>query len=155
MNYFTKNTELGEITIVENRGFITNLIFGAKKLSGKNTMSSVIEQAFLQLEEYINLKRTSFDIPLNPSGTSFQQKVWSFLYSIPYGTTSTYKEIASKMGNPDASRAVGMANNKNPIPIFIPCHRVISSDGSLNGYLGGMDMKKRLLKIEGALINKL
>lgn len=154
MNYFTKYTELGSITIVENKGFVTNLFFGTKKIFGNNTMSPVIESAFLQLDEYINSKRKNFDIPLNPSGTSFQQKVWSLLYSIPFGTTCTYKEIANQIGQPNAQRAVGMANNKNPIPIFIPCHRVISSDGSLNGYSGGLDMKEKLLRIESALINK-
>ncbi len=155
MNYFTKNTELGSITIVENKGFVTNLFFGTKKLTGNNIMSPIIKQAFLQLDEYINLKRKVFDIPLNPSGTSFQQKVWSQLYSISYGATSTYKDVAKKLGHPDAQRAVGMANNKNPIPIFIPCHRVISSDGKLNGYSGGLEIKKKLLKIENALINNL
>ncbi len=153
MNYFTKDTELGKITIAEDKGFVTNLMFGVKKLSGNNIMTPIIEQAFIQLDEYLNSERTSFDIPLNPSGTHFQQKVWSLLYSIPYGTTSTYKEIANKIGQPEASRAIGMANNKNPIPIFIPCHRVISSDGSLNGYSGGKDMKKKLLNIESG-INK-
>lgn len=153
MNYFTKDTELGKITIAEDKGFVTNLMFEVKKLSGNNILTPIIEQAFIQLDEYLNSKRTSFDIPLNPAGTHFQQKVWSILYSIPYGTTSTYKEIANKIGQPEASRAIGMANNKNPIPIFIPCHRVISSDGSLNGYSGGKDMKKKLLNIESG-INK-
>lgn len=155
MNYFTKDTGLGTITIVEDKGFVTNLMFGVKMLSGNNIMSPIIEQAFLQLDEYINSKRTFFNIPLNPHGTPFQQKVWSLLYSIPYGTTCTYKEIANKIGQPNAQRAIGMANNKNPIPIFIPCHRVISSDGSLNGYSGGIAMKERLLKIENWLKNKL
>ncbi len=155
MNYFTKSTALGDITIVEDKGFVTNLMFGAKKLCGNNNITPVIEQAFLQLDEYINYKRKTFNIPLNPAGTLFQQKVWSLLYSIPHGTTSTYKEIACKIGQPNAQRAIGMANNKNPIPIFIPCHRVISSNGSLNGYIGGADIKQKLLKIEGVHINKL
>lgn len=148
MNYFTKNTELGDITIVEEKGFITRLFFGAKKVAGNFFESLTINQAFNQLEEYLQSKREDFTLPLNPVGTSFQQKVWGALYLIPYGCTKTYKEIAEKIGNSSAQRAVGLANNKNPIPIFIPCHRVISSDGSLNGYLGGIEIKKKLLEIE-------
>lgn len=148
MNYFIKNTVLGEVTIVEEKGFVTRLFFGAKKVAGNFFESPIINQAFNQLEEYLQGKRKDFTLPLNPIGTSFQQKVWSALYLIPYGCTKTYKEIAERIGNSSAQRAVGLANNKNPIPIFIPCHRVISSDGSLNGYSGGVKLKEKLLKIE-------
>jgi methylated-DNA-[protein]-cysteine S-methyltransferase len=107
-------------------------------------------QAARQLGEYFSGKRRKFDIPLNPSGTEFQQAVWEALLSIPYGETRSYKQVAEMVGNPKGSRAVGMANNKNPISIIIPCHRVIGSNGALIGYAGGLDMKKGLLELEGA-----
>lgn len=159
MNYYTKQTNIGSITIVEDRGFITSLIFGdinygikskqiviSKFL--KNNLSETLECAFKQLDEYLLGERKEFNLPLNPKGTSFQQKVWSALISIPYGETQSYKDIAIKIGDANACRAVGMANNKNKIPIFIPCHRVIASDGSLGGYEAGELIKRKLLDIE-------
>ena len=98
--------------------------------------------------EYLNGKRKSFDIKYEINGTEFQKKVWKELTDIPYGETRSYKEIAVAVGNPKASRAVGMANNKNPIAIIVPCHRVIGSDGKLVGYAGGLDMKRALLTLE-------
>lgn len=108
------------------------------------------DDAFLQLQEYFQGKRKSFDLPLNPQGTEFQKKVWAELCNIPYSQTRTYKEIAQAIGHPKAARAVGMANNRNPIPIIIPCHRVIGASGSLIGYAYGVEMKKRLLDLESA-----
>ena len=108
----------------------------------------LIKKANKQLQEYFSGKRKIFDLPLAPTGTEFQQKVWSSLRKIPYGTTNSYKEIAESIGNIKASRAVGMANNKNPILILIPCHRVIGTNGKLVGYAGGIDVKEKLLKIE-------
>jgi methylated-DNA-[protein]-cysteine S-methyltransferase len=107
-----------------------------------------LKEAKNQLEEYFNSKRTKFNLPLSPKGTAFQKKVWDELLKIPYGKTTTYGEIASKIGNKNASRAVGGANNKNPIPIFIPCHRVIGKSGNLTGYALGLDIKEKLLKLE-------
>lgn len=98
--------------------------------------------------EYLNEKRTSFDFAYKLIGTEFEKKVWEQLLSIPYGETRTYKEIATAIGNPKASRAVGMANNKNPITIVVPCHRVIGTNGKMVGYAGGLDMKKALLNLE-------
>ncbi len=152
MNYYTKQTVFGLITITEDRGFITSLNFGnltsKKLLTHKNVLSEPIAQAFFQLDEYLLGLRKDFDLPLNPKGTSFQQKVWSCLYKIPYGETRTYKEIAEQIGDENFCRAVGNANNKNPIPIFIPCHRVIGSDGCLTGYAGGLELKQQLLNLE-------
>ena len=151
MNYYTEQTAIGLITITEERGFITNLFFGQKVFNGKwdkKFLSEIILDAFRQLEEYFEGKRKDFNLPLNPKGTSFQQKVWSCLYSIPYGETRTYKDIAKQVGDENASRAVGNANNKNPVPIFIPCHRVIGADGSLTGYAGGLKLKEKLLNLE-------
>lgn len=152
MNYYTKQTKLGLITISENFGFITRLCFDEIKLPCDNELTPLLEVAFFQLEEYFNQKRQEFNLPLNPEGTPFRQKVWSKLYQIPYGEIRTYKDIATQIGNPNACRAVGSANNKNPIPIFIPCHRVIGSNHSLVGYAGGLEIKRELLSIEKTIL---
>ena len=102
----------------------------------------------MQIKDYLNGKRKSFDIAINPNGTEFMKKVWYELCKIPYGSTVTYKEIAKNIGNEKACRAVGSANNKNPIPIIIPCHRVIGTNGKLIGYRGGVGLKKKLLELE-------
>lgn len=102
-----------------------------------------------QLTEYFEGTRKEFDLPLAPEGTPFQLKDWKALQDIPYGTTCSYKDIAEAIGCPKGFRAVGMANNKNPIIIIIPCHRVIGTDGSLTGYDGGIHIKKFLLEHEG------
>ncbi|MCR1900093.1 methylated-DNA--[protein]-cysteine S-methyltransferase [Irregularibacter muris] len=110
--------------------------------------SKLSDLAYSQICEYLEGVRKSFDFQYAVYGTKFQEKVWDALGKIPYGETRTYKEIAEMISSPKASRAVGIANNKNPIIIVIPCHRVIKTDGSLAGYVGGLDMKKTLLKIE-------
>ena len=103
-----------------------------------------------QLEEYFAGRRTEFDLPLAPDGTQFQRRVWAGLQAIPYGRTSSYGELAGKIGQPTAVRAVGLANGRNPIALVIPCHRVIGADGSLTGYGGGLDRKRFLLALERA-----
>ena len=105
-----------------------------------------------QLAEYFSGTRRVFDLPLHPVGTAFRMKVWSELQQIPYGQTTTYGELARRVGNARGARAVGGANHHNPISIIIPCHRVIGADGSLTGYGGGLDMKEALLRLEGSLI---
>lgn len=109
----------------------------------------VLQETQKQLEAFFNGKLEAFDLPLRPTGTLFQRTVWDELTRIPYGKTISYGELAKRIGNPVASRAVGLANGKNPIAIVIPCHRVIGSDGKLTGYGGGMDRKKWLLEHEG------
>jgi O-6-methylguanine DNA methyltransferase len=104
-----------------------------------------------ELEEYFVGKRREFAFPLDLRGTDFQQACWRALLAIPYGETRTYADIARAVGKPNAFRAVGMANNRNPIAIVVPCHRVIASDGTLCGYGGGLDVKRKLLELEGAL----
>ncbi len=101
-----------------------------------------------QVLEYLDAKRTLFDLPFSPKGTPFQKQVWNALRQIPYGETKTYKEIAEQIGNPLAARAVGMANNVNPIPLIIPCHRVIGKNGQLVGYRYGVEIKEKLLNLE-------
>ena len=105
-------------------------------------------QATEQLRAYFAGEREGFDLPLAPRGTPFQQKVWKRLCEIPYGETISYGELAKQIGNPQASRAVGLANGSNPIPIVIPCHRVIGSNGKLTGYGGGLPIKEKLLALE-------
>lgn len=109
---------------------------------------ALADEAFAQLESYFAGERKEFDLPLEPEGTGFQRLVWGLLAAIPYGSTATYGQIAAAAGNPAAARAVGMANNRNPLPLFIPCHRVVGGDGSLVGYRGGLELKRRLLELE-------
>ena len=109
--------------------------------------------ATIQLDEYFQGKRTTFSLPFKLTGTPFQLAVWKELQNIPYGKTTSYKEIAQKINKPKACRAVGMANNKNPLPIIIPCHRVIGSNGKLIGYAGGLKLKNYLLELEKSHTN--
>ncbi|MGI5986148.1 MAG: methylated-DNA--[protein]-cysteine S-methyltransferase [Clostridiales bacterium] len=115
---------------------------------GKGEPSSISDLAASQLNEYFSGKRKNFDLPLEPLGTEFQKKVWAALSEIPYGDTRSYKDIADRVGSPKAARAVGGANNKNPLIIVIPCHRVIGANGDLVGYGCGLDMKRFLLELE-------
>ncbi|MDP3294015.1 MAG: methylated-DNA--[protein]-cysteine S-methyltransferase [Nevskia sp.] len=105
-----------------------------------------------QLHEYFERKRRVFDLPLAPVGTAFQQSVWAALLQIPFGVTTRYGEVAARLGDAKASRAVGLANGRNPISIIVPCHRVIGANGNLTGYGGGLDRKEWLLRHEGALL---
>ncbi len=114
------------------------------------TKTPFTERVFEQLCEYLARKRKHFEVPYKLNGTDFQKKVWQALCTIPYGETRTYKDIALAVGNEKASRAVGLANNKNPITVIVPCHRVIGSSGKLVGYAGGLEMKKFLLDMERA-----
>ena len=118
------------------------------KTSDDDKKTDFTDLVYKEVIEYLNGERTSFDIPYELEGTDFQKKVWKELTRIPYGQTRTYKDIATAIGNKNASRAVGMANNKNPIMIMLPCHRVIGTNGKLVGYAGGLDMKKDLLDLE-------
>lgn len=113
-----------------------------------NEHSTLSDLAFDQVRQYLEGHRRAFDFPYELHGTEFQKKVWNALCQVPYGETRTYKEIASVVGNSKASRAVGMANNKNPLLIVVPCHRIVGTNGNLIGYAGGLDMKKALLDLE-------
>lgn len=148
-NGFIYQTPLGKIVITENGKAITSLYFGETLMSGINERETpLLKRASRELLEYLDGKRKSFDLPLSPQGTDFQQKVWKALRDIPYGAVVSYKDIARAIGNEKACRAVGGANNKNPIAIIIPCHRVIGADGSLVGYGSGLEIKRRLLALE-------
>ena len=113
--------------------------------------SAVLRITRAQLDEYFAGKRRDFDLPLAPRGTDFQRNVWQTLATIPYGATISYAQLATRVGKPTAMRAVGAANGRNPLPIVLPCHRVIGADGSLTGFGGGLPTKEFLLKLEGAL----
>lgn len=110
--------------------------------------------AYKQLTEYFAGERSSFNLKLNPNGTDFQRNVWDALQRIPFGSTTSYGELAQKVGCPGGARAVGMANNRNPIPIVIPCHRVVGRNGKLVGYASGTDIKEKLLSLEGIAESK-
>jgi methylated-DNA-[protein]-cysteine S-methyltransferase len=155
MNIFYYDYSLCSLGIEEYKGSINRVFFTYrhthinKKPDDYTVMeTSLIKKAAKQLEEYFEGKRKIFNLPIAPQGTEFQLKIWQALKHIPYGETRSYGEIAFNAGNPKACRAVGMANNRNPIVILIPCHRVIGSNGSLTGFGGGLELKKKLLELE-------
>ena len=149
-NIFFYQTNIGEIGIVENKGAITNLFIKRECIPQEVFVkeTAVLKEAGKQLMDYLTGKRKSFALPLAPKGTEFQQKVWRALQEIPCGETRSYGDVARSIGQPKASRAIGMANNKNPILILIPCHRVVGANGKLVGYAAGLQVKEYLLKLE-------
>ena len=148
---FSYETKLGSVTIVEEDGALL-AITTHRTYEGIKQETPLINEAYRQLSEYLLGERKRFDLPLNPQGTVFQQQVWKALCDIPYGETRSYKQIAEAIGNPKAVRAVGMANNRNPLLIVVPCHRVIGANGQLVGYGAGIDKKEFLLKLEKSLL---
>ena len=148
LNYI--DSPIGILGLVQEEDYITELFFGEDEghQDCSKDETQLLRETKNQLAEYFDGSRKRFDLPLNPKGTVFQQSVWQALLMIPYGETRSYKEIATLVGNPKASRAVGMANNRNPISIIVPCHRVIGSSGKLVGYGGGLAIKEKLLGLE-------
>ena len=141
------NSIIGDIFISADENFLLSVQFVNHNFI-ENQENKIIRQTIKQFDEYFRGKRKKFELPLNPKGTEFQKKVWLQLMKIPYGKSATYKDIATLIGDSNASRAVGNANNKNPIAIIIPCHRVIGSNNKLTGYAGGLDKKEKLLNLE-------
>ena len=141
------HSPFGDMELDYEEDAVTALKMAAKKAVGEAPEGLALA-VFRELDEYFQGKRKTFDIPLRTHGTPFQEKVWAALREIPYGETRSYRDIAEAIGHPKAYRAVGMANNANPLFIIIPCHRVIGADGSLTGYGGGLPMKKALLMLE-------
>lgn len=141
------NSEIGVLRLEAENNAITGLEYCSEK--GEDSSCPILDEAEKQLNEYFSGARQSFDLPLALKGTPFQQSVWAALREIPYGETRSYADIARLVGKPGGSRAVGMANNRNPIAIIIPCHRVIGANGALVGYGGGLDKKRYLLNLEG------
>lgn len=145
--YRVAETGLGPMTVVWDGEFVTGLLYGAWP-RGEAGEAPLAQEVLRQLEEYLDGARREFSLPLRPAGTPFQRAVWQALGTIPYGQTRTYGEVAAQVGRPKACRAVGMANNRNPLSILVPCHRVVGKNGALTGYAGGLDVKARLLKLE-------
>lgn len=150
MPTFAYETKLGSIAVEENDGCITNVFLRGDAVPKNDEWreTELIKEAHRQLTLYLDGKLKQFDLPLAPRGTDFMKRVYKCLCEIPYGATQSYGELAAKLDNPKAARAVGNANNKNPIPIFIPCHRVIGANGKLVGYRGGLALKEALLALE-------
>lgn len=145
---------IGELTLVASDTALMAVHFptsGHVPPSGGEP-TTLLAYARLQLEEYFARTRTTFELPLEPIGSAFQRRVWDALRAIPYGTTVSYSEIARRLGDVRATRAVGAANGQNPIPIIVPCHRVVGAHGELTGFGGGIDRKRWLLEHEGALL---
>jgi methylated-DNA-[protein]-cysteine S-methyltransferase len=145
-----RETAIGPIGIEGDQGSITALYLPNKaaELSRSEEETPIVREAFRQLGLYLDGQLHEFDLPLNPEGTSFMKRVWEKLVKVPYGKTTSYKDLAIASGNPKATRAVGMANARNPIAIFIPCHRVIGSSGKLVGFESGVELKSWLLALE-------
>ena len=159
MNYCYLDTPVGALLIAGDDEAIREIRFPSKSGASRadvgwteagrtQSKRGAIADAARQLREYFAGRRTEFDLPLAPVGTAFQLTVWRELQGIPYGETISYGELARRVGNPQASRAVGAANGRNPIPIVIPCHRVIGANGKLTGFGGGIPTKQTLLALE-------
>ena len=148
-------TPVGPVTITATGEAVTQIRFGTTVPEGsaavpETAATPLLLKAAAQLREYFAGTRRDFSLPLAPAGSPFQQSVWQALQTIPYGETRTYGQIAAQIGRPTACRAVGMANNRNPIAIVVPCHRVVGSTGALVGYAGGLGVKTHLLNLEKA-----
>ncbi|MBR6163209.1 methylated-DNA--[bacterium] len=142
------STQIGNLKIKTEEGEIVSLSLVSEKISDFKSSEKLVQSAIKELDEYFKGKRKTFSLPLNPKGTPFQKRVWEELRKIPYGKTVSYQDIALRLGNKNLTRAVGGANNKNPIIILIPCHRVIGKNGTLTGFACGVDIKEKLLKLE-------
>lgn len=145
------DSKIGPLYLVASEKALHGVFW--KKQSGvheeeKSQASAVLDKTEKQITEYLNDQRQQFDMPLELEGTEFQRKVWAELQKIPYGQTRSYKDIAKSLKDPNASRAVGTANGRNPISLIVPCHREISSDGTMGGYAGGLPIKEMLLSLE-------
>ncbi len=155
MKYTVMTSPVGPLLIAGDDAGLHFILFASGKRPGQpepgwlKSECPVVQETVRQLQAYFDRKLTRFDLPLRPAGTPFQLKVWHELAKIPYGEVISYGELASRIGKPHASRAVGAANGSNPIPIVVPCHRVIGGNGKLTGYGGGLPTKKALLKLEG------
>ena len=155
--HVTLPSPIGPLTLVAEAGQLTALYMDAQQHRPEegalgapgDPEAAPFAAAARQLADYFACQLTEFDLPLAPAGTPFQRRVWAALQAIPYGQTWSYAQLADKIGQPTAVRAVGLANGRNPIALVIPCHRVIGSDGSLTGYGGGLDRKRFLLDLEG------
>jgi methylated-DNA-[protein]-cysteine S-methyltransferase len=154
-HYRWLDTPIGKVLLTANDRALTGLYLQDQKYfpqmaeaTAESQRSEVLDLAQTQLTEYFALQRQQFDLPLSPEGTEFQKQVWQLLQKIPFGETISYGTLAQWYGQPNASRAVGAANGRNPISIIVPCHRVVATNGKLTGYAGGLDRKQWLLQHE-------
>ena len=154
MKYTHVDTPIGKLTVVAGGTGIRRILWDgeAPPEDAVEGHSDLLDAAVTQIREYFTGNRTTFDLPLDLGGTPFQQKVWRELGSIPFGTTISYGEQARRIGRPQAARAVGAANGRNPVPVVLPCHRVIGSSGALTGFGGGLDTKRTLLRHEAEVL---
>ena len=143
-------TEMGQFGLVASETALTHLFFAteAPPFTTAEQATPLLQEAAAELQQYLSGKRQQFTVPLDPAGTEFFRRAWQALIAIPYGETRSYQQIAAMVGNAKACRAVGLANNRNPLPIFIPCHRVIGANQKLTGYRGGLPLKQTLLELE-------
>ncbi|MCL2177491.1 MAG: methylated-DNA--[protein]-cysteine S-methyltransferase [Firmicutes bacterium] len=154
INILTKEYPIGRLTIVSENGYIVRLLHESEASDIKQgndiyNLCEVLLKAATELDEYFAGARQKFSVPLKPHGTDFFKEVWRVMVSdVTFGTTVFYGELATKLNRPKAARAVGLANNKNPIPIFIPCHRIVGKNGNLTGFRWGLNIKQKLLEIE-------
>lgn len=146
--YTTHPSPLGSLLLLSDGEALTRLAFDAEPAPAWQRDDAWFADARVQLDAYFVGDRTAFDLPLRPEGTPFQQRVWAEVQMIPYGRTTTYGDLAERLGDPKTVRAVGLANGRNPIAILIPCHRVVGADGALTGYAGGLGRKRALLALE-------
>lgn len=146
--YFVYQTPLGRITIGANGQAITRFAFGVAEFEGTKRATALTNQASNEVLEYLAGKRRAFDVPIVAAGTAFQRQVWDELARIPYGQTRSYAQVAAAINNPKALQAVGQACNRNPVPLFVPCHRVIGANGEVGGYAFGTRIKEFLLNLE-------
>jgi methylated-DNA-[protein]-cysteine S-methyltransferase len=144
----TLETPMGKLWLAAGEEGLEHVSF--RELPGKRSPSPLLDDAGAQLSAYFAGELDRFDLPLAPAGTEFQRQVWAEVARIPYGGTSTYSAVAAAVGRPSACRAVGAANGRNPLPIVVPCHRVVGAAGSLTGYGGGLERKRALLDLERA-----
>lgn len=150
LNLYFYETSIGRIAIAEEDGSITNLYLPTDPLPDNPAICETdrIKEAYRQICQYLSGSLKQFRLPLNPAGTPNMKRIWEHLCTIPYGETRTYKQIADACGNPGGARAAGSIIARNPIPIIIPCHRVIGSNGLLTGYRGGLELKRMLINLE-------
>ena len=148
--FYRVSTEMGQFGLVASETELTHLFFDGEtpRFDTTEQATPLLRQAAAELQQYLSGKRQQFTVPLDPAGTEFFRRAWQALIAIPYGETRSYQQIAAVVGNAKACRAVGLANNRNPLPIFIPCHRVIGANQKLTGYRGGLPLKQTLLELE-------
>lgn len=150
MHLIHHRCDLGRIALMEEDGAVTGLFFEADPLpaGAHASPTPLLREAVRQMEAYLSGRLTSFDLPVRPAGTPFMRRVWEAVRTIPFGESRCYAQVASAVGSPLAARAVGLANARTPVPVIMPCHRVLGASGALTGYRGGLALKKRLLELE-------